>query len=173
MGSNCLYLYGLYYMYNLSNKIRKVLDSTILFFCSFALLLLVVTVTWQVFSRYVLNDPSSFTDELSRFTMIWLGMLGACYLFGQKGHLAITLLMDKLSTRNKRVLQTIINLLTIIFALLAMLKGGYTLAERTMFQLSPALQLPMGYVYSILPISAVIIIIYLVLDIVTPENNHN
>ncbi|MEZ9266124.1 TRAP transporter small permease, partial [Vibrio splendidus] len=71
---------------------RNLLDRLILFVSSFALMLLVVTVTWQVFSRYVLNDPSNWTDELARYAMVWLGLLGASYLFGIKGHLAITLL---------------------------------------------------------------------------------
>jgi len=146
--------------------LRKILDKSILGFCSATLLLLVATVTWQVFSRYVLNDPSSWTDEFSRYCMVWLGLLGGSYLFGIKGHLAITLLPSHLSTGANNVLQLLINLLTISFVSLAMLRGGFVLMSKTTQQLSPALQLPMSTVYSILPISAVIIIIYLLLNTV-------
>ena len=144
--------------------IRNLLDRLILGVCSFALMLLVVTVTWQVFSRYVLNDPSSWTDELSRYAMVWLGLLGASYLFGIKGHLAITLLPSKLPEKVNLVLQLLINLLSLSFVYLAMFKGGVVLMSKTGQQLSPALQLPMSYINSILPISAVIIIIYLALN---------
>ena len=143
---------------------RNLLDKSILFISSFALMLLVVTVTWQVFSRYVLNDPSSWTDELARYTMVWLGLLGASYLFGIKGHLAITLLDSYLKGKAHIALQILINGISFAFVSLAMLKGGLALMGRTTQQLSPALQLPMSTVYSILPISAVIILIYLALN---------
>lgn len=145
---------------------RNLLDRLILFITSFALMLLVVTVTWQVFSRYVLNDPSSWTDELARYTMVWLGLLGASYLFGVKGHLAITLLDTHLKGKAHTALHLLINAISAAFVSLAMLKGGIALMGRTTQQLSPALQLPMSNVYAILPISAVIILIYLALNTV-------
>ncbi|MEG3753213.1 TRAP transporter small permease [Psychromonas arctica] len=144
--------------------LRNLLDRLILGISSLALMLLVVTVTWQVFSRYVLNDPSNWTDELSRYIMVWLGLLGGSYLFGAKGHLAITLLDNYLKGKSHIALQLLINAICFSFVSLAMLKGGLALMERTTQQLSPALQLPMSTVYSILPISAVIILIYLALN---------
>ena len=143
---------------------RSLLDRLILSICSFALMLLVVTVTWQVFSRYVLNDPSSWTDELARYVMVWLGLFGASYLFGMKGHLAITLLDSFLKGKAHMVLHLALNAISFAFVSLAMFSGGLGLMEKTTQQLSPALQLPMSSVYSILPISAVIILIYLVLN---------
>lgn len=143
---------------------RNLLDRLILSISSFALMLLVVTVTWQVFSRYVLNDPSNWTDELARYSMVWLGLLGASYLFGRKGHLAITLLDGYLKGKAHTALHILINGISFAFVSLAMFKGGLALMGRTTQQLSPALQLPMSTVYSILPISAVIILIYLALN---------
>jgi len=143
---------------------RRLLDRLILSICSFALMLLVVTVTWQVFSRYVLNDPSSWTDELARYVMVWLGLLGASYLFGLKGHLAITLLDGYLKGKSHIALHLVLNLISFAFVALAMLSGGLSLMSKTTQQLSPALQLQMSNVYAILPISASIILIYLVLN---------
>lgn len=158
-------------MKNTLKLIRNTLDKTLLSLCGFALILMVITVTWQVFSRYILNDPSSFTDELSRYTMIWLGLLGAAYLFGQQKHLAITLLPSKLSPKANYLLQVFIQLLVLVFVLLAMLKGGSALVSRTLQQFSPALQIPMAYVYMILPISAVIISLYILLNLVDGHAN--
>jgi TRAP-type C4-dicarboxylate transport system permease small subunit len=149
-------------------SLRNMLDKTILIVCGVAIILLVITVTWQVFSRYVLNDPSSFTDELSRYTMIWLGLLGASYLFGKNKHLAITLLGDSISKRKNEILQFFINILVLFFVIFAMFKGGISLMARTMEQLSPALQLPMAYVYLILPVSAVVIVVYIMMNILEP-----
>ncbi|MFT6927799.1 MAG: TRAP-type C4-dicarboxylate transport system permease small subunit [Psychromonas sp.] len=152
-------------MYVRLKSLRANLDNTILTLCGAALVLLVITVTWQVFSRYVLNDPSSWTDELSRYTMVWLGLLGASYLFGIKAHLAITLLAHSIPPKINHVLQIFINMVILTFVILAMFRGGLTLAGRAMTQLTPALQIPMGYVYYILPISAVIITIYIILNV--------
>jgi TRAP-type C4-dicarboxylate transport system permease small subunit len=152
-------------MYARSKSLRTLLDNTILTVCGAALLLLVVTVSWQVFSRYVLNDPSSWTDELSRYTMVWLGLLGASYLFGIKAHLAITLLAHSIPSKMNHFLQFFINMVILTFVILAMFKGGITLVGRTMSQLTPALQIPMAYVYLILPISAVIITVYIILNL--------
>lgn len=149
-------------------NLRHFLDQSILIFCGFALIALVVTVSWQVFSRYVLNDPSSFTDELSRYLMIWLGLLGASYLFGKRGHLAITLLADNLPPKLNTLLQAFINILVLSFVSLAMVKGGLALISRTMVQFSPALQIPMAYVYFILPLSGLLIMTYVLLNILDP-----
>ena len=159
-------------MSKLMKKTRTILDGVILTFCGFSLLLLVVTVSWQVFSRYILNDPSSFTDELSRYTMIWLGLLGASYLFGKKSHLAITLLPSHLSPKAQKVLEILIQTLVLSFVLLAMFKGGISLVGRTMQQFSPALQIPMAYVYMILPLSASVIVIYIALNIFDSFHNN-
>ncbi|MFI3245596.1 MAG: TRAP transporter small permease [Ferrimonas sp.] len=149
---------------NILNKCRIILDNSILTACSTLLIALVVLVTWQVFSRYVLNDPSSFTDELSRYFMIWLGFLGACYLFGKRAHLAITLMLDTLDGYKKNILLVVINLTTLTFVNLAMLRGGWLLVNKTLHQFSPALQIPMGYIYFILPLSAVLITVYIFLN---------
>ena len=155
-------------MYSFLKNLKNILDKAILTFCGFALVIMVITVTWQVFSRYVLNDPSSFTEELSRYLMVWLGLLGASYLFGKKGHLAITLLADSIPSKLNTVLQLVINLLILSFVSLAMIRGGSQLISRTMEQYSPALHIPMGYVYFILPISGCLMILYVVMNMLEP-----
>ncbi|MGL6315030.1 TRAP transporter small permease [Vibrio sp. WXL103] len=151
-------------MLSLFQRVRVLLDRTILSLCGIAIIVLVVTVTWQVFSRYVLNDPSSFTDELARYTMIWFGLFGASYLFGKNGHLAITLFIGSVHKKIRNYCHLLIHLVSFSFIYLAMIKGGMQLISRTMLQTSPALQIPMAYVYFILPLSGTIMLIYLTLN---------
>lgn len=61
------------------NRIKLAVDRTIAAFSIMVMSVLVICVVWQVFSRYVLNQPSTSTDELARFLMIWVGLLGAAY----------------------------------------------------------------------------------------------
>lgn len=129
--------------------------------------LMVINVLWQVASRYILQSPSSFTDELSRYLLIWLSLLGAGYVTGKRMHLSINLLMQKLPEERQRVLNTIIYSLVAVFALLAMVIGGIRLVYIvfTLGQTSPALEIPIGIVYIVLPISGLVIIYYSILNI--------
>ena len=98
------------------NRIKLAVDRTIAAFSVAVMIALVVCVVWQVFSRYVLNQPSTLTDELARFLMIWVGLLGAAYTVGAQRHLAIDLLAMTLPPRRQALLSVIINLLIFIFA---------------------------------------------------------
>ncbi|WP_261816180.1 TRAP transporter small permease [Vibrio gallicus] len=151
-------------MFTVLSKIKNILDKCILSFCGVALLALVASVSWQVFSRYVLNNPSSWTDEFARYTMIWFGLAGACYLYGKNGHLSITLMIDAVPDKLKNALQVLIHAASVIFIYLAMIKGGLLLVGRTMHQFSPALQIPMAYVYLVLPIAGFIMLTYIAIN---------
>ena len=66
--------------------------------------LLVIDVVWQVVSRYIVGQSSSFTEEYARFSLIWLTVLGAAYINGQKeGHLSMDFLLLKLSKEKEIV----------------------------------------------------------------------
>jgi TRAP-type C4-dicarboxylate transport system permease small subunit len=139
-------------------KIDKVLEIILIFLMS----ILVLDVLWQVFSRYVLSSPSSFTDELAGFLLIWVGLFGAAYVAGKNEHLAIDLLLQKMKGAKKKRLQLFINAIVGVFALFVMCIGGAWLVF-TRFHLgvySAALGLPLGYVYLVLPISGILVVYY-------------
>ena len=143
-------------------KFQKKLNRVLEVFLVVLVSVLVVDVLWQVFSRYLLSSPSSFTDELAGFLLIWVGVLGAAYVSGKKEHLAIDIVLQRSSPARKKRLQTFIHILVLLFALTVMVVGGIILMY-TRFILevkSAALQLPLGYVYVILPISGLIIMFY-------------
>lgn len=139
-------------------RLNRVLEAVLIFLMS----ILVLDVLWQVFSRYLLASPSSFTDELAGFLLIWVGVLGAAYVAGRKEHLAIDILIQKSNPARERLLRYVIHLLIFMFSLSVMVTGGVVLVY-TRFALqvkSAALQLPLGYVYIVLPISGLIIMFY-------------
>jgi len=128
---------------------------------------MVLNVLWQVAARY-LGLQSGVTDELARFLLIWVGLLGAGYAVGKRYHLAIDLLERSLEGAKKQMLSQVINVFILLFALFVMVVGGVRLVYITLYlgQISPALQVPLGYIYTVLPLSGIIIIIYSVLNIV-------
>ncbi len=151
----------------LKAKIDKILENILIAFMS----ILVIDVLWQVLSRYVLASPSSFTDELAGFLLIWVGLLGAAYVAGKQGHLAIDLLVQRSTPVTRKRMMILINVFIALFALLVMIVGGsWLVATRFMFNVdSAALHLPLGYVYSVLPLSGLLILYYSILFIIKPE----
>ena len=147
----------------LRQRINRVLEV----FLVTLMIAMVLNVLWQVASRYLLNNPSSFTDELARYLLIWIGFLGAAYGTGKHIHLAIDLLPSKIKNQgHKQLHHKIVNGLIAIFALLVMLVGGIRLVYVTLIldQRSSALDIPLGIVYLAIPLSGLIILFYTLND---------
>ncbi|TNH08466.1 TRAP transporter small permease [Testudinibacter sp. TR-2022] len=143
-------------------KIKKPIDLFISSFSIVVMALLVICVSWQVFSRYVLQTPSTVTDEIARFSMIWVGLLGAAYTVGVQRHLSIDLFTHNLSGKKKQLSNIVINIFIFLFALSVMVYGGGTLVSKVYAsgQISPSMQLPMAYVYIALPLSGILMMFY-------------
>lgn len=141
---------------------RRSIDQLIEWILVSLMSFLVMDVLWQVISRYILSAPSSFTDELAGFLLIWVSLLGAAYVTGKNEHLAIDLIMNKLHMRNRKRLGIFINSLILLFSVFVLLIGGSWLVY-TRFTLevkSAALQIPLGYVYIVLPMSGSLVAYY-------------
>ncbi len=147
-------------------SITGLLDKLFKAVLSSLMVLMVFCVTWQVFSRYVLNSPSSWTEELARFALIWIGLLGSAYAYHLKMHLGLDLLVHKLQPASAVLLKKILHFLAVLFAAVVMVYGGIQLVMMTaeLKQYSAALQWPMAMVYLCLPISGVMMILYAMLD---------
>ncbi len=129
---------------------------------------MVVNVLWQVFSRYILGTPSSFTDELARYLMIWVGILGAAYASGRSMHVAIDVVASRSGRKTRKRLLALVYMLIIFFALFAMVVGGSRLVyiSYLLGQKSPALQIPLALVYTVIPLSGLLIIYYKINDFI-------
>ena len=129
----------------------------------------VLNVLWQVFTRFVLRHPSSFTEELARFLLIWVGLLGASYASGKKMHLAIEVAVDKLKGKSRLWMEVSIQTFVFLFAFLVMVIGGIRLVTITLVlsQISAALRLKLGYVYLAIPLSGLLIMFYSLLFLIS------
>ncbi len=139
-------------------KIDKIIELVLMGLLS----LMVFNVSWQVFSRFILGDPSSWTEELTRYSLIWLGMLGSGYVTGKKMHLAIDYFANKAKQPTRNYIEIFIHATVLLFALTVMVVGGTNLVGLTLYleQISASLQIQLGYVYLALPISGLLIIFY-------------
>lgn len=142
-------------LYTLLNRLIEILLVAIFS-------LLVLDVLWQVFGRYVLGRSFSFTEEFARFALIWLTILGAAYLNGKQQHLAMDYWLNKLSPAGRAARRRIIESLMALFAFFVMVIGGGNLVYTTLKlgQVSPAIGVPLGVVYAIVPVSGLLIIFF-------------
>ena len=129
---------------------------------------MVINVLWQVFTRFVLRDPSSFTEEAARYMMIWVGLLGSAYAAGRKSHLALDLFTARLQAGRKRASEIAIQSVVLLFTLTVLVGGGGRLVwiQLSLGQQSAALQLKLGYVYLAVPLAGIFIAFYTILFLV-------
>ena len=152
----------------MGQALRRRLDGTLESILVILMSGMVLNVLWQITTRYLLGDPSSVTEEVARFGLIWLGMLGASYGFGRKVHLSVGLVDEFLDSRiaEDHLLRIGLKLVSLgcvgIFAALILVMGGFNLVSLSLDfnQNSAALGVPLGAVYSVLPISGVIVLVY-------------
>lgn len=152
-------------------QLRKTIDKILANFLVIIMAVMVINVLWQVASRFIVGTPSSFTDELARYLMIWIGILGAAYVSGRNIHVAIDVFPKKFNPPTQQRLMLVVRLLIILFCLIAMVIGGSRLVYITyvLGQNSPALQVPLAVVYAVIPISGVLIIYYKLSDILKKQ----
>ncbi len=148
---------------NIKISVDKVLEWTLIVLMAAN----VLNVLWQVFTRFVLKNPSSFTEELARYLLIWVGLLGASYVTGRKMHLAIDVVINRLTGRARRLVEYLIEVSILVFAFFVMVFGGIRLViiTLTLNQISAVLRIKLGYVYLVLPLSGLILVFYSLLFI--------
>lgn len=150
---------------------RSAMDSILKNILAVLMAVMVVDVLWGVFTRYVMGAQSPWTEELARFLLIWIGILGAAFASGKRMHLAIDILPTALEGSRKRLLENGINVIILLFAVAVLLIGGSRLVFVTskLGQVSTSLDLPLAVVYAIVPISGLFIVIYKLLDLFQPS----
>jgi TRAP-type C4-dicarboxylate transport system permease small subunit len=124
--------------------------------------LLVLDVTWQVATRYLLNTPSSVTEEIARYLLIWIGLLGATLAYKRGLHLAFDMFSRNRSASYYLFLHRFGHVLVGFFAVSVLAYGGMNLVLMTyeLGQTSASLGIRLAYIYAALPISGMLMTIY-------------
>ena len=151
-------------MKRLTDSITRILSIVLVFLIA----VMVLDVTWQVFTRFILKDPSEYTEELAGFLLIWIGLLGAGYAYCVKAHLGIDVLTARLSGVKRHISEILVSGIVFLFALFILVVGGWRLVVLTftLKQISPVMGIPIGYVYLVLPLTGILFMYYSVYFIV-------
>ncbi|MBB4123749.1 TRAP transporter small permease [Martelella radicis] len=152
-------------------QIKKGLDKTLSFVCVLFLGIMVICVSWQVLSRYVVHVPSTWTDEIARFLMIWTCLLGSAYAVGAQRHIAIDIVPILLGPKKRAILDVFINLCILVFSLVVITGGGWYLLAKVFRsgQLTIALNIPYWIVYIVIPVSGLLMAFYSLYHLLNPK----
>lgn len=115
-------------MNEILSVIKKWMTRLLAGIATVLLSVMTLLVLYQVFTRYVLNSPAAFTEELVRYFLIWTGFIGAAYAFITREHMCLVLVRDSLSPAGRRILMTVIDVLILLFAVFVITIGGFKLA---------------------------------------------
>ena len=148
------------------HTIRKWLDKIVGTICILLFALMVVVGSYQIITRFIFNNPSTISEELLTYSFTWMSLFAAAYVFGKREHMRMGFLADKLNKKKLTILNAIIEIIIIAFALIVMVYGGISITSLSMTQKTASLGIPMGYVYIVIPITGVVIAVYGVLNVI-------
>ena len=117
-----------------------------------------VLIAWQVFARYVMGNSLTFSEEVARFSTIWLTMLGAAYAYRYGALIAVELLPSLVRPRIATALRILVALASALFALV-LLREGWAITQRVMPQTAPSTRVSMAWLYAAMPAGAVMILL--------------
>lgn len=147
------------------NKVKNFMDVSLSYFTAFLLLAMTSLVVWQVFTRYVINSPSVYTEELVRIFLIWSSFIGAAYAFGSRHHMSLVFLKESFTGNKQKAIYILIDVMVLVFALAVLIRGGYALAIGASGTQTPILGISRKLVFMIAPLSGLIITFYQIINI--------
>ncbi|SME89905.1 TRAP-type C4-dicarboxylate transport system, small permease component [Tistlia consotensis] len=142
----------------LADAIERLLDALLLA----AISVMVAAICWQVFGRYVLNHAPGWTEEVARFLMAWITLLGSAAVLRRRGHIAVTVVVELLPRPVAVAVGLVRDLLILVMAG-ALGWYGYAFAVIGGRRDSAAMEIPMFYPYLAIPAGAVLIGLLLLL----------
>lgn len=147
-------------------QLRKILNNILNVLAGVSFLAMVVLTCWQVITRYILQNPSSWSEELVSYLFAWMALLGASIVVGERGHMNIPILVDRMGPAARKVLNIFAEVVACIFAAVILVYGGIQITTLAMGQMTSSLGVPIGIFYIVLPLCGVLNIIYTILNII-------
>jgi TRAP-type C4-dicarboxylate transport system permease small subunit len=148
------------------SPLKRVIDAILATVCVVLFALLVIVVSWQVFSRQVLASPSTWTPVAAQYLFVWLALFGSAYVFSERGHIAVDFVARKAGAGGQRVIGVLTLSIVAVFAILVMIWGGIRATEISWTQQVSGIPVTVGQMYLALPISGALIVFYSALHIV-------
>lgn len=152
-------------------QLRKYLNFALHALAGGSFLAMVLLTCWQVFTRYVLQNPSSWSEEMVSYLFAWMSLFGASLVVGERGHMNIPILVERLGNKGRKSFAIFSEIIACVFAAVILVYGGIQITSLAMGQMTSSLGVPIGIFYVVLPLSGVLNIIYTILNIIEIVTN--
>ena len=144
-------------------KIRNIMTKFLDYLTYILLLQFTIVIFLQVVLRYAFNITFFWSDELTRYSLVWLVFLGSAVLVAEKDHIRIGFLVDLLPFKLKKTVELLVAILCMVFiSAISILSYDYLISNMTVLSIS--LKLPMGLIYGIFPFAGIFMIIFMIMD---------
>lgn len=122
---------------------------------------MVLIIFWQVFSRFVLNRTPRWSEESTIVLMLYTGFLGATLAYRERLHIGIKFFLQKMKPKTRNKVYFVIDILIGLFSLFMLIWGsGFAWIMRN--QTLPATKLPVGASYLPIPITGLMLILFVI-----------
>lgn len=152
-------------MFDFLNKLDKALYFILKTLVVVLFAAMVVLIAAQVYTRFFTSSSLTWSEELARYTMVYMVFLAAVIVARNKGHICIDDVARRLSEKGRTAVLCIASLLQIVF-FAAVLWGAYRLYPTASLRVSPAIGIPIPVVYLCVPLSCAMMLAYAVRDLV-------
>lgn len=117
------------------------------------------SLVWGVFTRFILNHPSIYTEEIARFCLIWLAFIGSSIAMKRKDLTSFRMLVDHLPEKGQK-LMAVVGSLLLLFYLIIFLKSGNGAMKIFMRTKAPVTKIPLTYPAMGLYIGACVMVVH-------------
>ncbi len=145
--------------------LRNVLNKVLNVLAGVSLIAMVLLTCWQVFTRYILQNPSSWSEELVSYLFAWASLFGASLITGERGHMNIPVIVEKMGKGVQKALAIFGELIAFAFSAVILVYGGIEITKLAMGQMTSSMSVAVGVFYVVLPLCGVLNMIYTVLNI--------
>lgn len=144
------------------NGITRILNGL----AGISFIAMVILTCWQVLTRYVLKNPSTWSEELVGYLFAWMSLLGASIVTCERGHMNIPIIVEQFSETIQKALNCFGEVVAFLFSAVILVFGGVQITTLAMGQMTSSLGVPIGIFYIVLPLCGFLNMIYTVLNIV-------
>ena len=144
--------------HRLASRLSRVVEVAV----GLILAAILILAMGEIFARYLTGHSLVWVDELGRLLFVWLTFLAAAAAFHHRMHFRVVLLWRAMTPRTRRRLEVVVDLVVLAFAVV-LLTQSLEILDRTQVQRTTALQIRMSYVYSVVPLSALLIMAFILL----------
>ncbi len=141
-------------------KFKYGLNKTLEIICIALFVFITIIGSYQIITRYIFNSPSTVSEELLTFSFTWLALLSSSLVFSKREHMRMGYIADKLTGNSGYILNIIVEVLILLFTVLILIYGGFSITKLTKTQITASLGVPMSYIYAVVPISGLLTVIY-------------